>query len=144
MKKIIVFLAVLVSVVFSFQIFQEDEPVKIHNEQLSKTFLSKHIPIVDIRTKKEWEKTGVVEDSMLLTFYGEDGRFDEKKFLRNLNAKFNKDSEFAILCRSGNRSNRVARFLISKGYEHVINLTGGIKQGAKNHIALVKFDGHNY
>lgn len=143
MKKIIITLTVLVSVFLSFQILQEDDkPTKIHNEQLSQTFLSKHIPIIDIRTKKEWEKTGVIKDSTLLTFYGEDGRFDEQKFLRNLNANIDKNSEFAILCRSGNRSNRVARFLKSKGYVKVINLTGGIKQGAKNHIELVNYIGH--
>ena len=144
MNKILLTSVVLVSVVFSFQIFQEDEPVKIHNEQLSKTFLSKHIPIIDIRTKKEWERTGVVEDSILLTFYNKDGRFDENKFLRNLDVNINKDNKFAILSRTGKESNKVARLLKSKGYLNVTNLTGGIKQGAKNHIVLVKYDGKNY
>ncbi len=140
MKKIVVTLLVLVLVVFSFQILQEDEKsIKIHNDQLSKTFLSRHIPIIDIRTKKEWEQTGVVKDSILLTFYDEEGKFNEESFLRSLNTIADKADEFAILCRSGNRSNRVSRFLISKGYKNVINLAGGIKQGVKNNIKLEQF-----
>jgi len=138
MKKIVVAIIVLVLVLLSFQITQNNESKKNHNEQLSQTFLSKHIPIIDIRTKKEWKRTGIVKDSILLTFYNEDGRFNEENFLRNLNAILNKESEFAILCRSGNRSNRVTRFLISKGYINVINLLGGVKQGIKNGVVLNK------
>lgn len=141
MKKIAITLIILVSVVFSFQILQEEEPVKIHNEQLSQTFLSKHIPIIDIRTKEEWKRTGIIKDSILLTFYDSDGRFNADSFFRNLkSAELDKESEFAILCRSGNRSNRVTRFLKSKGYKYVINLAGGIKQGLKNHIDFVQYN----
>lgn len=139
MKKIIVSIVFLISVVFIFKIIKEDESVNIQNKQLSNTFLSKHIPIIDIRTKEEWKKTGIVKGSILLTFYDENGKFNEDSFLKSLNNSFNKKSQFAILCRSGNRSNRVTRYLKSKGYINIINLAGGIKQGIKNKVSLVSF-----
>ena len=76
---------------------------------------------------------------ILITFYNKQGQFNEDEFFRDLNSKFNKNSKFAILCRSGNRSNRVTRFLVSKGYINVINLAGGINQGIKNGIYFKHF-----
>ncbi|MGB6327896.1 MAG: rhodanese-like domain-containing protein [Halarcobacter sp.] len=136
MKQLLIGFVALIAILFGiFNIVStEEEPIRIHNEQLSKTFISQKVPIIDIRTKDEWKRTGIVEDSILMTFYEPDGRFNEESFLRNLNSKFDKKSEFAILCRSGNRSNRVTRFLVSKGYQNVINLAGGIKQGIKNGV----------
>ena len=136
MKQLLIGFVALIAILFGiFNIVStEEEPIRIHNEQLSKTFISQKVPIIDIRTKDEWKRTGIVEDSILMTFYEPDGRFNEESFLRNLNSKFDKKSEFAILCRSGNRSNRVTRFLVSKGYQNVINLVGGIKQGIKNGV----------
>lgn len=137
MKKIVVILGLLVLVVFYVNIFHE-EPKVIPNATLSKLFLHKGIPIIDIRTQKEWHETGIVPGSHLITFYKEDKTFDEEKFMKQLQSVVDKKDSFAILCRSGNRSNRVSRFLNSKGYTHVINLAGGIKMGKKNHIELVR------
>lgn len=136
MKKNIVILGVLVALVFCVNAFH-DEPTVIPNATLSKSFLHKKIPIIDIRTQQEWRETGTVPGSHLITFYKEDKTFDEEKFMKQLQLVVNKEDKFAILCRSGNRSNRVSRFLNSKGYIHVINLAGGIKMGKKNHIKLM-------
>lgn len=37
-----------------------------------------------------------------------------------------KDGEVLILCRTGNRSNKIAEFLIEQGYLNVKNIAGGI------------------
>lgn len=37
-----------------------------------------------------------------------------------------RDKEIVVYCRSGGRSQKVAEFLLSNGYERVANLTGGI------------------
>jgi rhodanese-related sulfurtransferase len=37
-----------------------------------------------------------------------------------------KDRELIMACRSGGRSARAMQFLLDSGYEHVVNLNGGI------------------
>jgi len=37
-----------------------------------------------------------------------------------------KDRELIMACRSGGRSARAMQFLVDSGYEHVVNLQGGI------------------
>ncbi len=46
--------------------------------------------------------------------------------LQNKYKELPKDSEIIVMCYSGGRSQRVAEFLISQGYEKVFNLVGGI------------------
>lgn len=40
--------------------------------------------------------------------------------------KLDKDKEYIIMCRSGNRSMQVVHLLKTKGFKNVRNLTGGI------------------
>ncbi len=133
MKKFTIILIILMSLIIVIRFFN-NEHVKIKNKILSKTFLKQNIPIIDIRTKREWRETGVLPNSYLITFYKENKSFNEKEFMQKLEKIVTKKDTFAILCRSGNRSNRVSRFLNSKGFINVINLSGGIKQGIKNKV----------
>lgn len=139
MKKIIILFIVLVLLILGFSILSSNNSITIKNDMLSTTFLAKNIPVIDIRTQKEWQETGIVANSHLITFYNSDKTYDETKFFSELKKVVSKEDTFAILCRSGNRSNRVSRFLYSKGYIKVINLAGGIKLGIKNNINLVSY-----
>lgn len=142
MKKTVLALAsillgLVASVTFVLS-FQEDKVV-VHTEELSKAFLDKNIPIIDIRTKEDWQKTAVLKESILFTFFKKDGRYDKRFFLRNLKPIVDKSSKFAILSRTGEKSEEVAKILKSEGYDNVINLTGGIRQGIKNNVEFVKY-----
>lgn len=145
MKKTIVsIVSVALGLLFSTTLvysLQKEEPVIVQTEELSKEFLNKQIPIIDIRTKEDWKTTAVLKDSILMTFFKHDGRFDKRFFIRNLNAIVDKNSQFAILSRTGDKSEKVARILKSEGYENVINLKGGIRQGIKNKVEFVTY--HN-
>ena len=44
------------------------EIVNVNNEQI-KELSKNNIPIVDIRRSSEWDQTGVVPNSILLTFF---------------------------------------------------------------------------
>ena len=79
-----------------------------------------------IRTAPEWKETGVVKDSVLITFFDEQGNYDAHAFLESLNEHVSKEKEFAIICRTGNRTTALGKFLSQQGYR-VINLQGGIK-----------------
>lgn len=92
------------------------------------------IKIIDIRTKGEWVETGIVKNAIPITFFDEKGRYDAGAFLQQINKYVTKNEEFAIICRTGNRTTVVSEFLDNQGYK-VINLKGGVvslkKQGYK-------------
>ncbi len=94
----------------------------------SEAIIKSGIPIVDIRTKPEWQETGVIKNSLLITFFDEQGRYDAQAFLKELEKQhITKDKEFALICRTGNRTSAIAGFLSQQGYK-VVNLQGGIKR----------------
>lgn len=41
-------------------------------------------------------------------------------------AGWNKDQDIILICRSGNRSGRVAEVLVRRGFRRVMNMTGGM------------------
>jgi rhodanese-related sulfurtransferase len=92
------------------------------------------IKIIDIRTKPEWLQTGIVKGAIPITFFDKRGNYDVPKFLKLLNKYVDKNEEFALICRTGNRTTAVSDFLGKMGYK-VINLKGGVvslmKQGYK-------------
>jgi rhodanese-related sulfurtransferase len=84
------------------------------------------IKIVDIRTAPEWLETGIVKNSIPITFFDARGNYDAQKFLDTLSGHVKKGEEFALICRTGNRTTAVSDFLGKMGYD-VINLKGGVK-----------------
>ncbi len=97
----------------------------ITNEQL-KTLLEQGIPIYDVRRPEEWRKTGVVEDSRLLTFVDKSGRL-KPDFLPRFTAEVDKNQPVILICRTGNRTDALARHLVEKlGYTQVYNVRDGI------------------
>lgn len=87
-------------------------------------FFNSKVKIVDVRTEPEW-RDGVVEKSILITFFDEKGNYNMDNFLRELHKYVSKDEEFALICRSGNRSAIIGAYLDALGYK-VINIKGGI------------------
>ena len=82
--------------------------------------------IIDIRTLPEWKETGIVKDAIPLTFFDEQGRYDTEAFMKELDKHVSKEKEFALICRTGNRTSAVSDLLSKQGYK-VVNLKGGIK-----------------
>jgi len=99
----------------------------LDNKQL-KTMLDKNVPIFDVRRPDEWKQTGVVEGSKLLTFV--DGRGQIKAdFLARFTATVGKDDPVILICRTGNRTSTLARYLVEKmGFTQVYNVRNGITQ----------------
>ncbi len=117
MKKIMLLMMLAVSFVWA----------ELRQVDASEAIVKSGIQIVDIRTKPEWQETGVIKDSILITFFDEQGRYDVQAFMNELNKHVTKDKEFALICRTGNRTSMVSEFLSKQGYK-VINLQGGIKR----------------
>jgi len=112
----------LFTLLFSSLLMAELRHVDV-NEEIVKS----GIKIIDIRTSPEWKETGIVENSIPITFFDEQGRYNAETFLTELTKHVKKDREFALICRTGNRTVAVSEFLSKQGYK-VINLKGGIKR----------------
>ncbi len=82
--------------------------------------------IIDIRTSQEWKQTGLLKGAIPITFFDERGNYDVNVFLKKLTTHVKSGEEFALICRSGNRTGMVSNFLDKElGYK-VINLQGGM------------------
>jgi rhodanese-related sulfurtransferase len=85
--------------------------------------------IIDIRTKQEWQQTGTIPNSHKLQSFDKQGKFDSSAWLAQLEQLKQSPAQPVILvCRSGNRSEIVGKFLTDKqGMKNVYHLDGGIK-----------------
>ena len=129
MKKLRILL-ILTSILFSKFSFADVE--KINNEQLKNLIGSKAIPLIDIRTPKEWLETGVIKGSHLITFFDENGKFNLDEWLPKLEKIVNKKDPFILICRSGRRSSLVAMFLDKEhSYKEILDATDGMREWKK-------------
>ncbi len=98
------------------------------------------IVLIDIRTPMEWEETGVIEGSKLITFFDMYGRYDIDKFLNEFTKYVpNKDSKFILVCRTGSRTKMVGDFLSNElGYKNAMHLAGGVYAWMRDGKKLVK------
>ena len=104
------------------------EIIDIDNDQLAKLQAS-GVPLIDVRTEGEWRDTGIVPGSRLLTFFNERGQANPSAWLERARAIAAPDKPVAVICRSGNRTQAVSRFLSEQaGYRTVYNVKQGINQ----------------
>ena len=59
------------------------EIVDVNNEQITELSNS-NIPIVDVRRSSEWEQTGVIPNSILLTFFDAKGDYNYHQWYEKL------------------------------------------------------------
>ena len=122
----------LLTVKFAFA-----DVVDINNEQiveLSKT----NIPIVDVRSSSEWDQTGVIPTSILLTFFDKEGNYDLDEWYEKLRLEIDEDVPIILICRSGNRSRIIAE-MMDKEFDNVIyNAKSGITSWIDEKLIIVK------
>lgn len=129
-------------VIFSFfHTLSLAEMINIDNNEL-KILLEQKVPIVDIRTPKEWQQTGIVENSHLIMFFDEKQKYNVNEWLDKLSKMAeitDKKIPFILICRTGNRTNTVGNFLSEQlGYNKVYNVTYGITKWIKDKNSVVK------
>jgi rhodanese-related sulfurtransferase len=99
---------------------------ELRHVEASEDVVKSGIKIIDIRTLPEWKETGLVANAIPITFFDEQGRYDAEAFIKELDKYVSKDKEFALICRTGNRTSAVSELLSKQGYK-VVNLKGGMK-----------------
>jgi len=112
---------------FFAQTISAEELINITPEQL-KTLRNDGALVVDVRTAKEWNATGIIPGSKKLEFFNDQGEFDAKKWLDALNQHHSSAKQPVVLvCRSGNRSDMVGKYLANKvGMKNIYHLQNGI------------------
>ena len=114
---------------------------KVTNVPATTEFIEEtKMKIIDIRTKGEWIKMGVIKKAHLITFFDERYGYDIKSFLEELNHVVKKDEQFAIICNSGSRTKLIANFLGVKNSYNVVNLTGGMMNLLKEGFEPVHYN----
>jgi len=97
---------------------------QVDNAQL-KSLIAQGVPLYDIRRPEEWRQTRVVESSRTLTFVDASGR-PNPEFLPRFKAEVGKDDPVVLICRTGNRTDILARQLADLGYTKIYNVRDGI------------------
>ena len=111
--------------------------IDVNNTQLKK-LIKEDISVIDIRTSNEWNETGVIPNSLLITFFDKSGNYNLKQWHEKLleNSSYKKD--IIIICRSGRRT-KIAADIISKNLGiNVYNVTYGIKSWIASNEPLLK------
>ncbi|MCB1355344.1 MAG: rhodanese-like domain-containing protein [Maritimibacter sp.] len=80
--------------------------------------------LVDIRTPKEWQDTGVIEGAELIEFDFN----NPNTFLPKIAAEIANGRDLVLICNSGNRTQVVADFLSRQIPNRIISVEGGIQK----------------
>lgn len=102
------------------------EVINIDNAELAR-LTAKGVPVIDIRTAGEWNGTGVIAGSKLLTFFDERGNANPAQWLASAKGIAKPDQPLILICRSGNRTRAATQFLSEQaGYKTVYNVSSGL------------------
>ena len=102
------------------------EVINIDNAELAR-LMAKGVPVIDIRTAGEWNSTGVIAGSKLLTFFDERGNANPAQWLATAKTIAKTNQPVILICRSGNRTRAATQFLSDQaGYKTVYNVSSGL------------------
>ena len=109
----------------------------VDNAQL-KSLIAQGVPVYDVRRADEWRSTGVVEGSHKLTYVDAGGRLNPE-FLPRFTAEVDKTAPVVLICRTGSRTDKLARELMEKhGYTRIYNVRNGITRWIGESNPVVK------
>ena len=135
MKTLAFKIILIINVLFASLAFSD--VIEIGNIEL-KSLLQKKIPLIDIRRKDEWKSTGIVENSILMTFFDKNGKANTNEWLKELNKIANKNDPVILICRTGRRTGIISKFLSEKvGYRLIYDVTDGITDWIKKGNTVV-------
>ena len=101
------------------------EVIDVNDQEIIK-LSNVNIPIVDVRRNSEWVQTGVIPNSILLTFFDEEGNYNFDEWYEKLQQEINVSNPIILICRSGKRSKVVANMIDEKFNTIIYNAQSGI------------------
>ena len=131
-RSCIVFIVFVLTIKLAFA-----DIVDVNNKQITE-LSQNNIPIVDIRRSSEWDQTGVILNSILLTFFDKEGKYNFDEWYEKLRLEIDEGKPIILICRSGNRSGIIAE-MMDKEFDNVIyNATSGITSWNNDQLTTVK------
>lgn len=114
------------------------EVIDVSNEELQQ-LMAQGVKLVDLRTAGEWQQTGVVAGSHMLTLFDERGRANPE-WSQAVNSISAPAQPVALICRTGNRT-RVAAKMLSEASpaRKVYNVRAGITAWVKAGQPVIPF-----
>ncbi len=101
------------------------EVIDVNDQEIIK-LSNVNIPIVDVRRNSEWVQTGIIPNSILLTFFDEEGNYNFDEWYEKLQLEINVSNPIILICRSGKRSKVVANMIDEKFNSIIYNSQSGI------------------
>ena len=112
--------------------------VDVNNEKIKELFKN-NIPIVDVRRSSEWDQTGVVPKSILLTFFDKEGNYNYDEWYEKLLLEIDEGKPIILICRTGRRTNIIAKMMEIKKFDNIIyNAKNGITSWIDEKLITVK------
>ena len=113
------------------------ETIDINNDEIKK-LIKNNVPIVDIRTLDEWNQTGVIPNSILLTFFKKNGTYNFETWHKELGYVIDTNKPYVLICRSGRRTKIVSEMIDKKIDKLVYNASFGINSWLQSNLKVVK------
>ena len=113
------------------------ETIDINNDEIKK-LIKNNVPIVDIRTSDEWNQTGVIPNSILLTFFKKNGAYNFETWHKELGYVIDTNKPYVLICRSGRRTKIVSEMIDKKIDKLVYNASFGINSWLQSNLKVVK------
>ena len=110
--------------------------VDVNNKEIIE-LLNTNTPIVDVRRSFEWDQTGIIPNSILLTFFDDEGNYNFDKWYEELRLEVNVNDPIILICRSGNRSKIIAKMMDEKYDNKFYNAKNGIKSWINANLITV-------
>ena len=107
----------------------DQEMIKLSND---------NIPLVDVRRSSEWNQTGIIPNSILLTFFDKEGNYNFDEWYKKLQLEINEGDPIILICRSGKRSKVVANMIDEKFNTIIYNAQSGINSWISKKLITVK------
>ena len=89
----------------------------LNKNQFAEAIQGKEVVLVDVRTPEEYAE-GFIQGAINIDY------FDQQSFIKQI-SELDKKEPVYLYCRSGNRSMKAARQLVTLGFEKVYDLAGG-------------------
>ena len=132
-RSCIVFIVFVLTIKLAFA-----DIVDVNNKQITE-LSQNNIPIVDIRRSSEWDQTGVVPKSILLTFFDKEGNYNYDEWYEKLRLEIDEGKPIILICRTGRRTKIIAKMMEIKKFDNIIyNAKNGITSWIDKKLITVK------
>ena len=113
------------------------EIVDVNNKKIIQ-LSNANIPIIDVRRSSEWEQTGVIPNSILLTFFDDEGNYDYNEWFKKLRSEIDHNESVILICRSGKRSKIIANMMENNYDNTIYNAKNGIISWIDEQLITIK------